>query len=409
MRRLAFATAVAVVVAFVAACADPVAPAVPITPAAPALTAGSTGKVAVCRESGKLGSGKFDQQLVSSSNIGSYFDENGVPLVGHENDYLVTDRTPCPPPSAPGELQICILGNTNLWLGTSFTYLVNGVPVTVTPNECAVRAFRVGTHVHVAQAVTSGTQLTAIAVEPTGAGASTLTAATADVVIGTDRATASFTNVSIGTLRICTAAASGVTAGTAFDYLVLGRRVSTGADGTCADIAGVPTGAIHVQQVVPSSVLVTDVTASPYLPTAKDFANGAADVYVAKGQTSTVTFVDAVNGAPAALLLCAAKGPAIVSSTTASFSVRGNSYTLPVGGVGSCTTLTGLPLSGLRVQAIPTLTEVITGINFQPPLVPFPFTSTAVLVSSDVPRGTAVVDLDPFFGAAQLTFTVDAR
>lgn len=414
MRRLAFATAVAAVVALVTACADPTAPTVSHTPAAPTLAASTAGKVAVCRESGKSGSGRFDQQLVSSNQLSSYFDANGVPLAGHEHDYLVTDRTPCPPPSTPGELQVCAVGNPSNLYGTSFAYLVNGVTAIVANGECVSFSFRVGTHVHVAQSVTSGTQLTGIAVGPAGAGTSSLGAGTADLVIGTDRTTVSFTNTAVGALRLCTAAASGVAAGTPFSYLVLGRTVSTTADGTCADLPGVPAGPVHVQQIVPLSIAVGDVTGTwtgtgTYNPvTAKDLANGAADVYVVKGQTSIVTFLDGAGGI-ASLQLCAAAGPAIAAGATASFTLRGNTYTLPVGGTGSCTTLSGLPSQGLRVQATPTLTEVVTAITLLPPETPFGFASSAQLVSSDLARGTAVVDLDPFWGAARLTFVVDAR
>lgn len=410
MRRIAIAV-VSAVIASLAACGDPVGPvpAVTLAPAVPALAANTTGKVAVCRESGKAGSGKFDEQYISASQLSAYFDGYGAPLPGHENDYRVTPRTSCPPPAAPGTFQLCSHNGSGVPAGAPATYLANGVPVTVGDGQCATLTYRVGTHVQVTRAIESGVQVANVYFFPFTVGIGDVAHSTGHIDVGTDAVSMHFLNTGIGTLKICTQTGAGVASGTPFTYFVDTKTLNTAA-GTCTDLTGLPVGTVHLQQVVPLNVAITTLSgsgASGATIITGDAINGSADVAIEKGLTSTVIFVDAVANVPTSLVLCAAAGPTIGAGSTAAFSIRGNTYTLPVG-PGSCTGFAGLPSNGVRVQAVASLTQVVTGIGFiAPPLFPLP--SPASLISSDLLRGVAVVNLDPFGQTSTLTYTIDAR
>lgn len=162
-------------------------------------------KTAVCHAAGRGDDPKFVEVRVNSGALAAHMDANGTPRAGHEGDYLVTPRTPCPPPppTAPN-VRICKAVNTDILLSRFFAFDVNGETVMVRGSQCADRTFRVGTPVTITETILPGTELFSITITPEAAGTGNVAGASATIIAGTDLAEVIFRNHSLlGQLTIC--------------------------------------------------------------------------------------------------------------------------------------------------------------------------------------------------------------
>jgi hypothetical protein len=66
---------------------------------------------------------------------GGHLNENGTPLRGHEQDFIVTSTNLCPPAPTPvttGTLYICKIAGAGVTVGSAFSFTVNGTPIRAT-------------------------------------------------------------------------------------------------------------------------------------------------------------------------------------------------------------------------------------------------------------------------------------
>ena len=91
------------------------------TPAV-AAAAANNDKVSVCHS----GNGKhFTEINVSAQGARAHLGDPSTGKGGHEDDYRVSDLTPCPPPATPGQVQVCKVAAVGVAVGTNFTFTLN--------------------------------------------------------------------------------------------------------------------------------------------------------------------------------------------------------------------------------------------------------------------------------------------
>jgi hypothetical protein len=225
---LGAASAALIVAAVLAACTDPPSRTVGPLPTSqdPALArhGGGPERVTICHAAGPAADPKFVEITVPPQAAAAHLGEHGAPRAGHEQDYLVTERTPCPPPAAPAVVELCVNRGHSV-LASAFTFTVNDRTITVPIGPCARLEYRVGTRVIIRETVPLETRVSSIRIEPSGAGTAYVGDATATVVAGIDIARVSFDNEStMGFLIVCKWAQRDLAG--AFTYTLSGARVT---------------------------------------------------------------------------------------------------------------------------------------------------------------------------------------
>jgi hypothetical protein len=319
MRRLMIAfTTAALSIAGIVSCRDATSPQGTLAPEGvdAALAKVAAPKVAICHAAGRAGDPRYTALSVSESAALSHLDSRGTPQAGHELDYRVTDRTPCPPPATPGSLKVCKVGAVGVAAGTPFTFMVNGEQVVINSGACASRAYPVGTHVSVSETVPAGTTLASLTLSPVNAGTTNPGAASASVVIGTTEATLTFTNQSstVAALIICKVAGTNVAIGAPFSFTVSGVPGTTlvaagaGPGGGCSDPMNLPAGGRTITEAPVASTSAT-VAVSPQAHYVAEPLQGVVQVNLVAGMTTTVTYTN-TSTAPAAgsLVICLVEG-----------------------------------------------------------------------------------------------------
>src|SRR5215467_8865449 len=126
------------------------------------------------------GNGKhFTEIDVSVQGARAHLGDPTTGKGGHEDDYRVSDLTPCPPPATPGHVQVCKVADLGVPIGTNFVFTLTtnseSKSVTVAAGAgpggtCAPAGdFRVGTTVAVHETPQTDVKTTAIVVTPAGA------------------------------------------------------------------------------------------------------------------------------------------------------------------------------------------------------------------------------------------------
>jgi hypothetical protein len=233
-------------------------------------------KAAVCHAAGRADAPNFVEVSVGGSALAAHLDEHGTPRAGHEGDYLVTARTPCPPPPTAPNVRVCKVVDANMPAGRTFTFDVGGEAVTLAGGTCAERTFRVGSSVTITESVATGTALDAIGISPPVAGTTNVAGATATVVAGIDVAQMTFTNRTLmGQLTVCKALGPTGLVGRSFDFFVTppGRYYSitpttVGGAQLCKPIAEYPIGTVVTvfEDLAPSTQnagIVTSIAVDP--------------------------------------------------------------------------------------------------------------------------------------------------
>ena len=169
---------------------------------APVSSVGS--RTAVCHAAGRSDNPHFVELLVGGGALAAHVDAQGTSRAGHEGDYLVTARTPCPPPPTAPNVRLCKVVDANMPPARTFAFAVNGEAASLAGGACLERTVRVGTPVSISETVTAGTVLDAISVSPANAGSANIAAGTAAIVAGIDVAQVTFTNRAlVGQLTLC--------------------------------------------------------------------------------------------------------------------------------------------------------------------------------------------------------------
>lgn len=247
-RRLPWAAVIGLTIGAAMGCQDAARPTSPNLARSGAVSAVGVEKTAICHAAGGAENPRFVELTVSDAARSAHMDERGKPHSGHERDYLVTARTPCPPllPATPN-VTICKAVNADHLLSRFFDFTVNGEKVSVRGSTCVDRTFRVGTPVTITEAIATGTYLYSITITPSTAGTGNVSAATASIVAGIDRAEVIFSNrVRLGGLAICKDVEPAGLFGKLFEFEVTAQgglaTVHVTGGGACALVGTYPVG-----------------------------------------------------------------------------------------------------------------------------------------------------------------------
>ncbi|GLC24818.1 DUF5979 domain-containing protein [Roseisolibacter agri] len=372
MRRLALAAlTAALAAAAVASCRDAAGPIRPALSDPPAvrLARGAAGLTAICHAAGRAEDPRFVELRLPANAVDEHLGEQGTPMAGHEQDYLVTERTPCPPPDEPGEVRICKVGAAGIPAGTPFSFVVNGEDVTVSAGACTSLPFRVGTTVNVAETVPANMVLMGLTLAPAAAGTTDLAAGTATVVAGTDVATLTFTNrLNVGFLKVCKASSGTPAVTGSFTFNLTGVPGTTSVSvpvGQCVfvpntnPVSGIAAGTVvTVTEVANPSTQVGSITCVPTSGSGSCATSGqTATVTIAANITSEVTFANRVN--VGFLKVCKASSGAAPVTGSFAFNVSGipgtTSVTVPVG---QCVFVPST--TGITAGTVVTVTEILS-------------------------------------------------
>ena len=332
MRRIALAAlTVAFIALGVASCRDAVAPGdtSPAAMSGPQLAMSAAGRITICHAAGNASDPKYVQLTVAERAAAAHLTERGTTAAGHELDYAVTDRAPCPPPSTPGLVNVCKVGTAGVPAGTPFSFTVNGTPLIVATGQCVTLRFRVGTHVDVAEIASANTSLTGLTLVPATAGTTDQQTGTASLIAGVGNTTLTYTNSSTtnGALVICKVAGPGITAGRSFDFHVENAPGPTVAAGSCSDPISVVASTISLGES--SSGPDFDVASIAVDPTANRVTGGITGVVVKilVGQTTTVSFTN--ESTYGSLVICKVAGAGVGADMEFTFDLRRGAVDVP--------------------------------------------------------------------------------
>lgn len=349
--------------------------------------AASNGKVLVCHSGNGM---HFTQINVSAQGARAHLGDPSSGKGGHAGDYRVSENTPCPPPSTPGQIQVCKVAGPGVAAGTNFIFTLTSnretKAVTVAAGAgpsgtCApAGGFRVGTTVAVRETPQTDVETTGIVVSPAGAqqGTSDLSDGSATIIVGAGTTTLTFTNQGpTGTLVICKVGGTGVTAGTNFTFTAGGQTqtVAAGAapNGTCGSALTLGVGTVTVAEGPTAGTVVESITGTP-APTGVNLAAGSASTQIAAGQETRITFTN-VAAASGTLVICKIGGTGVAAGTNFTFTAGGQTQTVAAGAApnGTCGTPLTLPVgpvtvtetavTGTSVQAIAGTPAAPTNIN----------------------------------------------
>jgi hypothetical protein len=205
-----------------------------------------------------------------------------------------------------GTLVICKVGGAGVTAGTNFTFSAGGQNVTVasgagpTGTCSSAMTLPVGS-VIVNEAASAGTITESITGSPAptniflaGRSAQTAIAAGQQTTITYTNVAATATNT--GTLVICKIGGTGVTAGTSFSFSVAGQTINVNAGaaptGTCSTPITLPLGTLAVAETEKLGTSVSAITGTPVAPTGINLAGRTANVAIAAGQETRITFTN---------------------------------------------------------------------------------------------------------------------
>jgi hypothetical protein len=207
--------------------------------------------------------------------------------------------------AAPGSLKICKVAGTGIEIGTTFSFAVGAKTFTVPAGEaaapiCVIAGSFPAGEVTIEETATAGVEVVAIGVAPGGALLSfDLTAGTAVVTITKGLTTeVTFTNRStVGKLKICKVADTGISIGTNFTFNVgtLTYTIPAGPapDGYCVITALQQAGTVTIQETPTAGVEVIAISVAPGDALLSfDLTAGTAEVAIAAGLTTEVTFIN---------------------------------------------------------------------------------------------------------------------
>jgi hypothetical protein len=350
------------------------------TPAV-AAAASKNDKVLVCHS----GNGKHFVEIdVSVQGARAHLGDPSTGKGGHEDDYRVSDLTPCPPPATPGHVQVCKVADLGVAVGTNFTFVITehgeSKQVTVAAGAgpsgtCASAGdFRVGTTVDVHEMPQTDVKTTAIVVTPAGAqqGTSDLDGGNATIVVGVGTTTVTYTNRGpTGTLVICKVGGTGVTAGTNFDFSVAGQKqtvaAGAGPNGTCGSALTLGAGTVTVTETAVTGTVVQSIAGTPS-PTNVNLAGGSASILITKGQESRITFTNAA-ATTGTLVICKIAGTGVTAGTHFSFTAGNQTQVVDAGAApnGTCGAALTFPVGAVNVtETATTSVSAITGTPAAP-------------------------------------------
>jgi hypothetical protein len=298
MHRIQLAAVVSALAVVAISCADSVTPP---DASRPLLAKGGAAKVAICHAAGRADDPKFVPIEVSENAVSAHMGTQGTEQAGHEVDYFITARTPCPPPATPGIVRICKAVLPGIAAGTPFTFVVSGrnIPtqtVTVAAGSCVDLPYRVGTTVNIRENVPTNTVLAGVTLTP---GTGTVTGGTVSAISGTNVAQATYTNRSTvaGLLTVCKVAGSGVAAGTPFDFTIGGTAVTipagAGPGGGCvSSIRLAAAGPVSVVEGQSFLTTLSSITVSPSNLGSVSLPNRSASATIVPGVETRVTFTN---------------------------------------------------------------------------------------------------------------------
>jgi len=262
-------------------------------------------KVAVCHS----GNGKnYTRIEVSVQGARAHLGDPETGKGGHENDFRISELTPCPPPSEPGHLRLCKIAEAGVAVGTNFTFTLvsdnRSKEVTIaagaTPNGNCIDAgeFRIGRLIELREALRSDVHTAAILISPAGAlqGTRDLDHGRATIIAGAGTTTVSFANRGpTGTLVICKIGGAGITTGTKFDFTAGGYtktvEAGPGPEGRCASPLHLAPGEVTVTEALTPGTSVKAVAASP-TPKNVSLTGRSASILITRDQESRITFTN---------------------------------------------------------------------------------------------------------------------
>ena len=187
-----------------------------------------------------------------------------------------------------------------------------------------------------------------------------------------------------GLVQVCKVAGNGIAAGASYSYTIVANGQETtvtvpagaGPGGTCVDAGSFRVGTdVTVQEVAQPDVNVTGLTVSPAGAQVglSDLGNRRATVVAGVG-TTTLTYTNTSTTA-GSLVICKVGGTGVAAGTNFTFTVEGQSVTVPAGAApaGNCSGALALPagtptvtetaVAGTTVQSIAGTPAAPTNIN----------------------------------------------
>jgi hypothetical protein len=270
-----------------------------------ATVAARNDKVAICHS----GNGKnFTRIEVSAQGARAHLGDPETGKGGHEDDFRISELTPCPPPSEPGHVRLCKVAEAGVAVGTKFTFtlvsdnrtkeLTIAAGATPTGNCIDASEFRVGRLIEVREALRTDVHTAAIIVSPAGAlqGTKDLDHGLARIIAGAGTTTLTFVNRGpTGTLVICKIGGAGISTGTKFDFTAGGYtktvEAGPGPEGRCASELHLSPGEVTVTE---AAVAGTSVKAIAGSPTAKSVSltGRSASILITRDKESRITFTN---------------------------------------------------------------------------------------------------------------------
>jgi hypothetical protein len=149
----------------------------------------------------------------------------------------------------------------------------------------------------------------------------------------------------VGALKLCKIAGTGVTAGTSFTFTISGTtsRTVTIAAGSCELVQTIPEGSIQVTETPPSGVAVSAIACNPGCDQI-DVNNATAQLTIAGGATSEVDVTN--TGTVGKITVCKNAGTGIATGAEFTFTVtigNGTPFDIQVTAGGLCTTVKNVP------------------------------------------------------------------
>ena len=208
-----------------------------------------------------------------------------------------------------GSLTICKVGGAGVVAGTAYSFGVAGQTVSVNAGAgptgtCAATPITVAAgSVTITEAAQAGVVLTGVTATQGATNALTaqnLAARTATVTITAGQTTtATFTNTataSTGTLVICKIGGTGVAAGTSYSFTAGGQTATVAAgaapNGTCGAPLTLAAGTVTVTEAAVTGTSVSAITGTPAAPTNINLGTRSAQVAIAAGQETRLTFTN---------------------------------------------------------------------------------------------------------------------
>jgi hypothetical protein len=229
---------------------------------------------------------------------------------------------------ANGGIQVTLSGSTIHLQTTLSASQISALIQTLTGfNEAKVGGPGNGTSsVGVAEAPVAGTTVTAIVCVPAAAcGTPDLTNGRVTAAVSTGATTeVDYTNRStVGTLKVCKVAGTGIAAGTDFTFAVtIGTqtpRTITVAAGSCTTLPSIPEGPVTVAETLDSSFRVFSISCAPGCIDI-DLNGGAASLTIVANTEKSVTFTNETN--LGTIKVCKVAGTGVAAGTDFTFTVR---------------------------------------------------------------------------------------